>query len=212
MQRHVAGGAVALLRAAAAGGSRLSSCCHAPPRAVQPSEAGLRSALPLQHAACPPAHPPACCSPAAPICLTTLPAPAPTPTLCHQNMITGVTKGYEYKMRLVYAHFPININIESAWRGGVCGVVSRGCGGAGASAAAGSLCAAMLRAPQERSPSAAPPPPPAPTHHPSRQGPEGGDPQLPGREDCARGGHAARRDLRALRRGQGRAGAVRQRH
>lgn len=27
-------------------------------------------------------------------------------------MITGVTKGYEYKMRLVYAHFPININIE----------------------------------------------------------------------------------------------------
>jgi len=23
-------------------------------------------------------------------------------------MITGVTKGYEYKMRLVYAHFPIN--------------------------------------------------------------------------------------------------------
>ncbi|KAL4448059.1 hypothetical protein ABPG75_005278 [Micractinium tetrahymenae] len=30
-----------------------------------------------------------------------------------QNMITGVTKGYEYKMRLVYAHFPININIEN---------------------------------------------------------------------------------------------------
>ncbi|GAB4824001.1 hypothetical protein N2152v2_011047 [Parachlorella kessleri] len=29
-----------------------------------------------------------------------------------QNLITGVTKGYEYKMRLVYAHFPININIE----------------------------------------------------------------------------------------------------
>jgi large subunit ribosomal protein L9e len=28
------------------------------------------------------------------------------------NMITGVTKGFEYKMRLVYAHFPININIE----------------------------------------------------------------------------------------------------
>lgn len=27
-------------------------------------------------------------------------------------MITGVTVGYEYKMRLVYAHFPININIE----------------------------------------------------------------------------------------------------
>jgi hypothetical protein len=28
-------------------------------------------------------------------------------------MITGVTKGFEYKMRLVYAHFPINANIEN---------------------------------------------------------------------------------------------------
>ena len=34
------------------------------------------------------------------------------------NMITGVTKGFEYKMRLVYAHFPININIEK--NGEVC--------------------------------------------------------------------------------------------
>ena len=29
-----------------------------------------------------------------------------------QNMIIGVTKGFEYKMRMVYAHFPINISIE----------------------------------------------------------------------------------------------------
>ena len=27
------------------------------------------------------------------------------------NMITGVTKGYEYKMRFVYAHFPHNVVI-----------------------------------------------------------------------------------------------------
>lgn len=29
-----------------------------------------------------------------------------------KNLFTGVTKGFEYKMRLVYAHFPINVNIE----------------------------------------------------------------------------------------------------
>eukprot|EP01006_Ploeotia_vitrea_P010331 TRINITY_DN26828_c0_g1_i1.p1 TRINITY_DN26828_c0_g1~~TRINITY_DN26828_c0_g1_i1.p1 ORF type:complete len:217 (+),score=104.76 TRINITY_DN26828_c0_g1_i1:81-653(+) len=36
-------------------------------------------------------------------------------TICShiENMITGVTKGYEYKMRMVYAHFPINVSIEN---------------------------------------------------------------------------------------------------
>ncbi|OLL25564.1 60S ribosomal protein L9-A [Neolecta irregularis DAH-3] len=29
------------------------------------------------------------------------------------NMIIGVTKGFRYKMRLVYAHFPINCNIDN---------------------------------------------------------------------------------------------------
>lgn len=29
-----------------------------------------------------------------------------------ENMITGVTKGFLYKMRYVYAHFPINVNID----------------------------------------------------------------------------------------------------
>merc|ERR1711865_1215079 len=28
------------------------------------------------------------------------------------NMINGVTNGYRYKMRMVYAHFPIDINFE----------------------------------------------------------------------------------------------------
>ncbi|KAL7922723.1 60S ribosomal protein L9 [Trichoderma austrokoningii] len=29
-----------------------------------------------------------------------------------ENLITGVTKGFKYKMRYVYAHFPINVNLE----------------------------------------------------------------------------------------------------
>jgi len=31
-----------------------------------------------------------------------------------RNMITGVTKGFLFKMRMVYAHFPISVNIEKA--------------------------------------------------------------------------------------------------
>ena len=28
------------------------------------------------------------------------------------NLIIGVTRGYKYKMRYVYAHFPINVNVD----------------------------------------------------------------------------------------------------
>merc|ERR1711991_496444 len=30
-----------------------------------------------------------------------------------KNMMVGVTKGFEYKMRLVYAHFPINVSLQN---------------------------------------------------------------------------------------------------
>jgi large subunit ribosomal protein L9e len=29
-----------------------------------------------------------------------------------QNMITGVTKGFRFKLRFAYAHFPINVSVE----------------------------------------------------------------------------------------------------
>ncbi|KAK6510456.1 60S ribosomal protein L9B [Arthrobotrys conoides] len=29
-----------------------------------------------------------------------------------ENMVTGVTKGFKYKMRYVYAHFPINVGVS----------------------------------------------------------------------------------------------------
>lgn len=39
-------------------------------------------------------------------------------TVCSHinNMFTGVTKQFEYKMRFVYAHFPINLNIIEGGR------------------------------------------------------------------------------------------------
>ena len=35
-------------------------------------------------------------------------------TVCShiENLFTGVTKGYKYKMKLVYAHFPVNVGIR----------------------------------------------------------------------------------------------------
>lgn len=37
-------------------------------------------------------------------------------TICSHigNMITGVKHGYEYKMKMVYAHFPINVACDKA--------------------------------------------------------------------------------------------------
>lgn len=39
-------------------------------------------------------------------------------TVCShiENMIRGVTQGFQYKMRFVYAHFPINVNINDNGR------------------------------------------------------------------------------------------------
>jgi large subunit ribosomal protein L9e len=31
-----------------------------------------------------------------------------------ENMMVGVTRGFRYKMRFVYAHFPINVGVEQA--------------------------------------------------------------------------------------------------
>lgn len=44
-------------------------------------------------------------------------------TVCShiQNLITGVTKGFLYKMRFVYAHFPINVTLtDRTVRGRLC--------------------------------------------------------------------------------------------
>merc|ERR1711998_150332 len=30
-----------------------------------------------------------------------------------QNLINGVTRGFEYKMRFVYAHFPVNVTVTN---------------------------------------------------------------------------------------------------
>ncbi|OTB01545.1 hypothetical protein M426DRAFT_323433 [Hypoxylon sp. CI-4A] len=35
------------------------------------------------------------------------------------NLVVGVTKGFKYKMRYVYAHFPINVNVEKNSETGV---------------------------------------------------------------------------------------------
>ena len=34
-----------------------------------------------------------------------------------RNMILGVTRGFEYKMRFVYAHFPINVTVTDDTKG-----------------------------------------------------------------------------------------------
>ena len=51
------------------------------------------------------------------------------------NLIIGVTKGFKYKMRYVYAHFPINVNVDKNAETGLWNVeiryVCRREGGAG---------------------------------------------------------------------------------
>ncbi len=41
------------------------------------------------------------------------------------NLIIGVTKGFKYKMRYVYAHFPINVNIDKNAESGLFNVEIR---------------------------------------------------------------------------------------
>ena len=41
------------------------------------------------------------------------------------NLVIGVTRGFKYKMRYVYAHFPINLNVETNKETGLCEVEIR---------------------------------------------------------------------------------------
>jgi len=41
------------------------------------------------------------------------------------NLIIGVTKGFKYKMRYVYAHFPINVNVDKSAETGLWNVEIR---------------------------------------------------------------------------------------
>lgn len=46
------------------------------------------------------------------------------------NLIVGVTKGFRYKMRYVYAHFPINVNLDQDKETGLWEVEIRSVGSA----------------------------------------------------------------------------------
>ena len=50
---------------------------------------------------------------AVPSCFPLYPSHLSTVCAHIQNMITGVTKGFKYKMRFCYAHFPINVACNS---------------------------------------------------------------------------------------------------